>query len=295
VGGGRMVYLDVSQLPGATLDKLAGILEIYEKFTGQDPRKVPMVIFPAVHYTMGGLYTVYTPQPDSKGLVPGATNNMMTNVAGLYAFGEVNYQYHGATRLGANALLSCIFDGLFCGLSVANYAKEEAQAGEAPGSLLEKVVQQEKLRERRLVEGKGEHNPFTIHRELGEVMTDECTVVRTEEGMKRASDVLRRLKEQYTSIKLSDTGTWTNQTLAFGRTLGDMLVYAEAILVAALARRESRGAHYRSDYPQRDDANFLKTTIAKYDEAGDRHTLVFEDVPTPLVKPRARTYGKADG
>lgn len=291
VGGGRMVYLDVSQLPGPMLEKLAGILEIYEKFMGQDPRKEPMLIFPAMHYTMGGLYTVYTPKPDFKGLVPGARNNMMTNVPGLYAFGEVNYQYHGATRLGANALLSCLFDGLFCGQSVANYAKERAKGHAASAGLLEKYVQQEQQRVRRLVESDGPHNPFTMHRELAEVMTEECTVVRSEQGMQRAQGVVRRLKEQYLTIKLSDTGSWTNQTLAFARTLGDMLIYAEVILAAALARKESRGAHYRSDFPKRDDANFLKTTIAKYDEAVDRHTLALEDVPTPLIQPRARTYG----
>ncbi len=134
VGGGRMVYLDVTHLPEQTKHKLEGILEIYEKFTGDDPRHIPMKIFPAVHYAMGGLYTVYTAKEDAKGMVQGAPNNMMTNLPGLYAFGEVNYQYHGATRLGANALLNCIFDGLFCGQSVVTYAKEAASETQTGGA-----------------------------------------------------------------------------------------------------------------------------------------------------------------
>jgi len=296
VGGGRMVYLDCTALPGATKHKLAGIFEIYEKFTGDDPRHVAMKIFPSVHYTMGGLYTVYTAKDDSKGMVPGASNNMMTNIPGLYAFGEVNYQYHGGTRLGANALLSCIFDGLFCGPSVVNYVTNEVKtaAADLDPALFTRSVEHEESRVHKLIDSNGQFNPYTLHREMGDVMTDHCTVVRNEEGMSQAYHVLRRLKDQYKQIKLSDAGTWTNQTLVFARALGDMLIYAEAVLAGALARKESRGSHYRSDYTERDDANFLKTTIAKYDAAADRPILEFEDVPQPLVPPRARTYGKVD-
>ena len=139
LGGGRMVYLDVSHLPQATKNKLKAILEIYEKFTGDDPTEVPMKIFPAVHYSMGGLYTTYEAAhakdateyspavKENQGMEFGHPNNMMTNIPGLYAFGEVNYAYHGGTRLGANALLSCIFDGLFCGPSVNNYVTDHVQ------------------------------------------------------------------------------------------------------------------------------------------------------------------------
>lgn len=294
VGGGRMVYLDVSHLPQATQKKLAGILEIYEKFTGDDPYNVPMKIFPAVHYSMGGLYTVYTANDDNKGLVHGAPNNMMTNITGLYAFGEVNYQYHGGTRLGANALLNCIFDGLFCGLSVANYARDAAgtRAADQPDSIYDRVVEQEREKSDRLINSHGTHNPYQLHQRLGEEMTDSCTVIREESRMQEAYAVVREIKEQYKDLRLTDTGAWTNQNLSFARAVGDMILYAEAILDGAIRRKESRGSHYRPDYPDRDDTRFLKTTVAKYDPQTTNPVIEYEDVPTPLVEPRARTYGK---
>ena len=295
IGGGRMVYLDVSHLPDANKKKLAGILEIYEKFVGEDPYRMPMKIFPAVHYSMGGLYTRYTAKADHKGMVDGDPGNMMTNIPGLYAFGEVNYQYHGATRLGANALLNCIFDGLFCGLSVVSYVKDAVggtRAADQPEGLYEAVIKQEQDRTTHLVESDGMFSPYQIHQRLGDEMTESCTVVREEGRMRRAYDALGEMIQQYEKIRLSDTAMWTNQTLSFARALKDMLIYGEAILIAAIERKESRGSHYRPDYPDRDDENFLRTTIAKFDPAQGKSRLEYEDVPTPLVEPRARTYGK---
>ena len=296
VAGGNMVYLDITHLAQDTKNKLLAILEIYEKFTGDNPTDVPMKIFPAVHYSMGGLYTVYTAKDDHKGLVEGAANNMMTNVAGLYAFGEVNYQYHGATRLGANALLNCIFDGLFCGPSVVNYVRDEVKqhAADLDDALYTGVVAQEAGRVRGLIDNPGSANPYDIHRRLGEELTESCTVIRTAERMNQAYDVLKSLKAEYRNVGLSDTGSWSNQNVGFTRALGDMLIYGEAILAGAIARKESRGSHYRSDYPDRNDEQFLKTTIARYDAANDLPILEYEDVPTPLVEPRARTYGEAE-
>ena len=295
VGGGRMVYLDCTRLPEANKKKLAGIFEIYEKFVGADPRVVPMKIFPAVHYTMGGLYTRFAEKPDHKGMVAGDPGNMVTNIPGLYAFGEVNYNYHGANRLGANALLNCIFDGIFCGPSVVSYVRDVGKqpASDLPESTFAPVVAQEQAKAKKLIDSvsTGKFNPYTIHGQLGDEMTSACTVVREEKGLLHAQGVLTTLHEQYRSVKLSDTGTWTNQNLSFTRALGDMLIYADAILAGAVARKESRGAHYRSDYPERDDAHFLKTTIVKFDPAGPPR-LEFEDVPTPLVTPRIRSYGK---
>ena len=305
IGGGRMVYLDVSHLPEATKKKLEGILEIYEKFVGDDPRLVPMKIFPAVHYSMGGLYTRYTAKDDFKGMLHGAPNNMMTQIAGMYAFGEVNYQYHGATRLGANALLSCIFDGIFCGLSVVNYVRDTVarRACDVPESVFARFVAQEQAKAQRLIDMAAsggsaragrESNPYEIHRRLGEQMNDACTVIRDQTRMSRCYEVLRDLKQQYRNVRLSDTGDWTNQNLSFTRALGDMLIYAEAILAAAIERQESRGSHFRPDFPQRDDENWHKTTLARYDASKDLPVLDYETVPTPLVPPRARTYGKVE-
>lgn len=294
LGGGRMVYLDITHLPDATKDKLGAILHIYQKFTGDDPRKLPMKIFPSVHYSMGGLYTEYEQQPDQKGMPSGAPGNMMTNIPGLYAFGEVNYQYHGGTRLGANALLNCIFDGLFCGLSVVNYARQQVEHGPVDSAVAQSLVAQETGKQQKLIDSSGDANPYDIHRRLGEEMTDSCTVVREENRMNQAYDVLRGLKEEYKRVKLSDSGLWTNQNLSFTRALGDMLIYAEAILAAAIERKESRGSHYRPDFPERDDAQWHRTTLAKYDAANNAPILEFQPVPCPLIEPRARTYGKVE-
>ncbi len=296
IGGGRMVYLDCTKLPDENKKKLAGIFEIYEKFVGEDPRDVPMKIFPAVHYTMGGMYTTFAAKEDQKGMVPGDPRNMVTNIPGLYAFGEVNYQYHGANRLGANSLLSCVFDGLFCGLSVVNYVQQglKVAAVDLPASLYEPTVKQEEAKMKKLVASAGAaagHNPYTLHGRLADLMTANLTVVRNEKGMQAAWNGLEQLKEEYQQVKLSDTAMWTNQNLSFTRALGDMLLYAQAIVLAARERKESRGAHYRDDYPDRDDANWLKTSITKYDAATGRHTAEFEPVPQPLWKPTVRSYG----
>ncbi len=305
VGGGRMVYLDCTHLPDENKKKLAGIFEIYEKFVGDDPREVPMKIFPAVHYTMGGLYTIFAEKPDHKGMIEGDPKNMMTNIPGLYAFGEVNYQYHGANRLGANALLSCIFDGLFCAPSVVNFIKNEVKttAAELPEAMFKTVVDAEQAKMKKLTDSAGGagggasdalHNPYAMHRELGDTMTDNLTVVRNEKGMTEALNKIHDLQERFKTVKLADTDMWTNQNLSFTRALGDMLLYAEAAVLAGLARTESRGAHYRDDYPDRDDANWLKTTITKYNPSTKSHTVEFEEVPQPLFKPTVRNYGAVD-
>jgi succinate dehydrogenase / fumarate reductase flavoprotein subunit len=231
-------------------------------------------------------------------MVNGSHYNMMTNVKGLYAFGEVNYQYHGATRLGANALLSCIFDGIFCGLGVARFAQEQAKEdpiSEISESVFEKYVAQEKAKSEKFIatvsaDGDGA-NPYDIHRRLGEIMTDEMTVVRTQEGMHKALGVVRDLIKEYKDVKLGDDGAWTNQNLSFTRALGDMLIYAEAMLLAGIERKESRGCHYCSDQDGRNDEKYQKSAICQFDADKQEHKIVWEDVPIPLVEPRIRDYG----
>src|SRR5881392_3460269 len=151
VGGGNMVYLDLRDEVKrigreAILKKLEGILEIYEKFVGTDPLAEPMKIFPAVHYSMGGLWTTFKRKETSPGgLVYGDPANASTNIPGLYAMGEVNFAYHGANRLGANSLLSCIFDGLFGGSCIKNYITDAAKvaAADVPQSTYDSFAKQE--------------------------------------------------------------------------------------------------------------------------------------------------------
>jgi succinate dehydrogenase / fumarate reductase, flavoprotein subunit len=295
VRGERQVYLDLTHLGREYLErKLGGIIEIYRKFVGEDPAELPMRIFPGVHYSMGGLYTVYTAKDDGKGMKLGAPNNMMTNITGLYAFGEVNYQYHGANRLGANALLSCIFDGLFCGVSVANYVRDrKANATDAAASLFDGNAAAEESRQEKLIRSSGTENPYAIGKELGDEMTESSTVVKDETRLLEARAKLAELRDRCARIRLSDSGLWTNQNLSYARAVQDMVLLADAIIEGGIARKESRGSHYRTDYEQRDDANFLKTTVAKFNASSGRCDLSFEEVQTGLSKPRLRNYTKS--
>jgi succinate dehydrogenase / fumarate reductase flavoprotein subunit len=296
VAGQNQVYLDLTHLGREYMDrKLGGIVDIYRKFVGEEPSEVPMRIFPGMHYSMGGLWTTYTAKPDSKGMLPGAPNSMMTNIAGLYAFGEVNYQYHGANRLGANALLSCIFDGLFCGAGVANFVKDRKEtAAQAPATMFEEGVKAEQGIVTALVDGKGSENPYLIGKEMGDEMTAACTVVKDEQRLLQARGKIAELRERFSRVRLSDTGLWTNQNLSHARAVGDMLLIADAIVEGSLERRESRGSHFRTDFPERNDPEFLKTTVAKFDPVRRKVQISFEAVATPLVQPRARTYGKVE-
>jgi succinate dehydrogenase / fumarate reductase flavoprotein subunit len=295
VGGGNQVYLDLTHLDREYLErKLGGIVEIYRKFVGEDPAEVPMRIFPGVHYSMGGLWTTYTPSADLRGMEAGAPNSMMTNIEGLYAFGEVNYQYHGANRLGANALLSCIFDGLFCGVGVANYVQGlDESAASLDASAYESAKQAEESIVDRLVKSDGTENPYLIGRELGDEMTAACTVVKSEPRLLQAREKLAELRDRYGRVRLSDTGLWTNQNLSHARAVGDMLRIADAMIEGSLLRKESRGSHYRTDFPKRHDGDFLKTSVARLDPSTDRCTIAYEDVEVGLVVPRERNYAKS--
>ncbi|MEO1130656.1 MAG: succinate dehydrogenase flavoprotein subunit [Planctomycetota bacterium] len=328
IGGGNMVYLDLTHKdPEYLTEKLGGIMEIYEKFVGDNPRFTPMKIFPTVHYSMGGVWTQYTrgsyapgtphgehkphqaPPVDAepgRGMLPGAPNNMMTNIPGLYAFGEVNFAYHGATRLGANALLSCIFDGLFNGASVVNYIRDvvgaDRSASTLPTGVYDEVVQAEQAKMDRLINSVPKDgasldettNPYVIAHEMGEEMTAACTVVKTGERLQQTITKIDELRQRYADVRLSDSAAWTNQSLSFSRAVGDMLVLADLVARASLAREESRGSHYRLDFPERNDERFHKTCVGAYDMASGSCSLSWQDVDSSLVQLRARTYGKTD-
>jgi succinate dehydrogenase / fumarate reductase flavoprotein subunit len=282
VYGQNQVYLDVTHIDRKQLDlKLRGVLEIYEKFVGDDPRDVPMRIFPAVHYSMGGLWV-------NNGSNPESTPYHMTNIPGLFAVGECDYQYHGANRLGANSLLSCLTTGQITGPAVCKYADGLAKHPDTTDpefgvQTRARTEQYEKLRT-----SHGTENPFEIWRELGDTMTENMTVVRYNDRLEKQLAKVAELKERYQRVNVSDAAGWTNQTIPFTRQLWNMLLLGEVMTKGALQRDESRGAHYKPDFPNRDDANFLKTTIAEYSPSGPK--LHYEDVDTTLVKPRQRKY-----
>lgn len=322
INGTNQVYLDLTHKdPDYLTRKLGGILDIYEKFVGDDPRFTPMRIFPAVHYSMGGLWTTYTPgdyQPEAPlgehkpgnpipidaqpghGLTIGAHNNAMTNITGLYAFGEVNFAYHGATRLGANALLSCIFDGLCNGLSVVNYVRDGGAdpASSLPQGVFDEAASKEQAKHDALLastdKGGGDQalNPYQIAQELGEEMNAASTVVKTGPGLEKCLAKLDELSDRYSRVELGDGAMWTNQSLSFARSVGDMIVLAEAIAKAGLLREESRGSHYRTDFPERDDEKFWKASVAKFNPSTGKSDIEFVPVKAGLVKLRPRSYGK---
>ena len=241
------VYLDLTHLPRESLNKLGGILEIYEKFQGVDPREVPMKIFPAVHYSMGGLWVDYERTPEG-GLKLGSIKNQVTNIPGLYAIGECDYQYHGANRLGANSLLSCIFSGLIVAPTVQTWiaSLKGKLAADQPAALYDNAKKRHQDEHNAMLKrpGGGE-NPYLIHQELGNVMTKAATVVRHNDALRDAYKQVQALEARAAKCSLSDTGNWTNQNVVFTKALWDMFPIAKCILKGALQRDECRGAHYK--------------------------------------------------
>ncbi len=313
--GQYCVYLDLTHIPRSELDrKLGGILDIYEKFQGVDPREVPMKIFPAVHYSMGGMWVDYEKNEDTGGMVEGSPRNHQTHVPGLFAIGEADYQYHGGNRLGANSLLSCIFSGLFVAPGIDNLLKSlpAGSATDAPESMFDGAVSRTQKDHDALLQASGPENPHTIHRELGETMTRNVTVVRNNVDLQSAVEKIDELQERYGKIGMSDRSGWTNQEVVFARVLGDMLIMARVIAEGALLRNECRGVQYKPEFdipaPKSDDPaelqaeaeqwcrafakkneKWLKTTVAEYSPDGPKFS--YEEVDTSLIPPRPRTYG----
>jgi succinate dehydrogenase / fumarate reductase flavoprotein subunit len=272
IDGQPMVYLDLSHIDRATLDrKLGGILDIYEKFVGDDPHDVPMKIFPGMHYTMGGLWVDF---------------NQMTNIPGIFAAGECEYQYHGANRLGANSLVSCIFGGFIAGPNALAYARN-LSAPEGDGGHAAELVRQASINTS-LLNNDGKENPFKLWRELGEVMTKHATVIRYNKGLEEADKKIVELLERYRRVNLADRSQWANTSFAFARQLYNMLELSRVVVQGAILRDESRGAHYKPDFPDRNDELFLKTTKASFTGSGPRFQ--YEAVDTQYIKPRPRRY-----
>jgi succinate dehydrogenase / fumarate reductase flavoprotein subunit len=277
IDGQPMVYLDLTHIDRETLDrKLGGILEIYEKFVGVDPHDEPMKIFPGMHYTMGGIWVDF---------------DQMTNVPGIFAAGECEYQYHGANRLGANSLVSCIYGGFQAGPNAIRYAKS-LPAAEGDGGAAAELKRQAEINAG-LMKSEGTENPFKLWRELGATMTEHVTVTRYNKGLKLADDKVLELLDRYKKINLSDRSQWANTSFAFTRQLKNMLELSRTITLGAMLRDESRGAHYKPDFPDRNDERFLKTTKASFTGATEGPKFEYEEVDIQYIKPRPRRYDAA--
>ncbi|WP_075882542.1 succinate dehydrogenase flavoprotein subunit [Candidatus Protochlamydia sp. W-9] len=289
INGEMQVYLDVSHLSDEKKQKLKAILEIYQKFTGDDPKKVPMRIFPAMHYTMGGAWVDWPAADDHDRF---DRFRQMTNLHGCFNVGESDYQYHGANRLGANALLSCIFSGLVAGQEVPRYLDQLTYSyRETPTSVFESALNAEQDIKKDLLSRKGIENIHRLHDELSDWMLTNVTVKRNNADLLKTLNKLKELRERYQHISLDDRTQFANQTYAVANQFGPMLEIAMVITKGALLRNEFRGAHYKPEFPERNDKEWLKTTLAIYQV--DEPRIEYAEVDLRHLKPIQRDYTHA--
>ncbi len=276
VGGENQVYLDLTHIPAEMLTrKLGAILEIYEMFVGDDPRHVPMRIFPGVHYSMGGLWVDY---------------DQRTNVPGLLAAGECDYSIHGANRLGANSLLSCVYGGFVAAPSAIEFAKNVERGDTETNGIFDAELKKQQEINDRIIKSEGGENQYKLHEEMGKLMTENVTVVRYNEKLKATDEALLELQDRLKRISINDSNLWATQAIPHARQLNNMTELARVITLGALNRDESRGAHYKPEFPDRDDEKFMKTTIAEYSK--ESPILSYAPVDVSLVEPRKRDYSK---
>ncbi|MEU6345440.1 fumarate reductase/succinate dehydrogenase flavoprotein subunit [Streptomyces sp. NPDC046977] len=287
--GGQGVYLDfadaIARLGRAEVEaKYGNLFEMYERITAEDPYTRPMRIYPAVHYTMGGLWVDY---------------DLQTTVPGLFAIGEANFSDHGANRLGASALMQGLADGYFVLPSTINdyLARGPHDAIAADHPAVTEAVADVEDRLNLLLAVDGDRTPDSFHRELGELMWDECGMARTEAGLRKALERIPALREEFwRRIKVPGSGEEFNQSLEKANRVADFLELAELMCLDALHRAESCGGHFReeSQTPDgealRDDENF--SYAAAWEHPGDGGTPVLhkEALAFEYVHPTQRSY-----
>ncbi|MCF8544764.1 MAG: fumarate reductase/succinate dehydrogenase flavoprotein subunit [Ilumatobacteraceae bacterium] len=243
-------------------ERYGNLFEMYERIAGEDPYKTPMRIYPATHYTMGGLWVDY---------------ELMTNIPGLYAAGEANFSDHGANRLGASALMQGLADGYFVLPSTISSGLAPLLGKTMPGidhPAFKEAEKQAKDRFTGYLNTKGKRSPDWFHRELGKIIWDKCGMERTKEGLQEALTDLPALYNEFkTDLRVTGTGETTNQTLEKAGRVDDFFQLGMAMCQDALAREESCGAHFRSEYQtpegeaQRDDEKFCH--VAAFEWTGD--------------------------
>jgi succinate dehydrogenase / fumarate reductase flavoprotein subunit len=280
--GGLGVYLDfadsIRRLGEDTIRARYGnLFQMYEKITGENPYRVPMRIYPAVHYTMGGLWVDY---------------NLMTTVPGLYAIGEANFSDHGANRLGASALMQGLADGYF----VLPYTIGDYLAAQKPGAIgvdhpaFAEAENEVRARTERLLSVNGSRTVDSFHRELGKLIWDHCGMARTADGLREALQKIPALREEfYGDVRVPGSGAALNQELEKAGRVADFMEFGELMCLDALTREESAGGHFRSEHQtedgeaQRDDENYCHVAAWEYTGYGQkpnehREPLVFENV-----------------
>ncbi len=297
VMGRQQAYLDITQLHqdrGGPYtreqinDKLEGVLEIYEKFMREDPVTTPMRIYPAVHYTMGGLWVDYETNGDNTWDVE-SPRNQMTNIPGLYAAGECEYQYHGANRLGANALLACLVAGEISAQSIVAYlAKGDVSAEALSSSVLDDARAEKQAEYDAMKTSNGTENPYKVHQELGETMWNNCGIWRVQKDLEGARGKLDELTIRIKQCGAVDDSGWANQAVPFTRAVVNMIEQSKAIVDGAIQRNESRGAHFKMDTPERNDTDWLRTSLATWTPTETK--FAYEAIDCRFIAPRARKY-----
>ena len=286
---GEAVFLDfrdaIKRDSRKTIEqKYGNLFDMYKQITGEDPYEMPMMIYPAVHYTMGGLWVDY---------------NLMTTVPGLYALGEANFSEHGANRLGASALMQGLADGYF----VIPYTVGDYLAQLAPTKVDENHPEFARAKEEvkqgieRLLKINGNKPVDYFHKRLGKIMWDKCGMARTEVGLKEAKADIQALKKEFwTNVKVLGTNEELNQTLEKANRVADFLELGELMVDDALNRNESCGGHFREEYQTpdgealRDDENFAYVAAWKYLGEGKEEELVKEELVFENVKLTQRSY-----
>jgi len=264
--------------------KYGNLFQMYERITGEDPYQVPMRIFPAVHYTMGGLWVDY---------------DLQSTIPGLYVAGEANFSDHGANRLGASALMQGLADGYFVlPNTIGDYLasnKLDPVAPDAP----EVVAAERDVSDRigRLLSIKGNRTVDSFHRELGHLMWDYCGMERSDEGLRKALDRIPELRREFwTNVTVPGTGAALNQSLEKAGRVADFLELAELMCLDALHRTESCGGHFRAESQtedgeaERDDENFSYAAAWEYAGAGQAPVLHKEELDFEYVHPSKRSY-----
>ncbi|NGX55662.1 MAG: Fumarate reductase flavoprotein subunit [Chlamydiae bacterium] len=291
VDGGMAVYLDVTHLPEETLQKLEAILDIYVKFSGEDPRKVPMKIFPAVHYSMGGAWVDWPAADDPDRM---SRYRQMTNIEGCFNCGESDFQFHGANRLGANSLLSCIYSGLVGGDEAVRYMDTLPHSfDECSSAIYDDALAIEETFKKELLARNGNENVYQLHEELADWMILNVTVKRNNVDLAKTLDKIKEIRERYQNISLDDHGPLVNQSLQFAHQFQSMLELALVITEGALLRDEFRGSHFKPEFPKRDDEKWLKTSIATYDPVKKEAQFSYVPVDIRHVEPEERGYATA--
>jgi succinate dehydrogenase / fumarate reductase flavoprotein subunit len=287
--GGRGVYLDLRDAMGRVgrhviAERYGNLFEMYERITGEDPYRVPMRIYPAPHYTMGGLWVDY---------------HLMSTIPGLFVIGEANFSDHGANRLGASALMQGLADGYFVlpytiGAYLAQAKLAKMDASHTPFRVTDAQVDE---RLRALLAGKGRQSADHFHRELGRVMWDECGMSRNAAGLESAIGRIRALREEFRrDLYVGGSGAELNQSLEHAGRVADFLEVGELLCRDALHREESCGCHFRVEHQtpdgeaRRDDARFTYVAAWEFTGADKAPTLHQEPLAFELVHPSQRSY-----